>query len=218
MNRAIMTVMAIIGLTTAAGAASGATARFCATWAVPQFEDGDFGEDYLDLARTSPATTYNLAAKYTSVEVYKGETLVWWGPLDTSGCTAYMTVTTGQYVFRRYSALNHGDRSVRIMLDDWEWEEWSPSSLLKVDSSWNLYNPSGTFTLTAPNTATTYQGKMMPVFAQLLYRSETYDLLENGTTIWVSTDPDWDSPDLVDSFLMLPQAPASPPGFRIRPG
>jgi hypothetical protein len=190
MNRVILMSMTVIGLLAISGAAHAATARFCATWATPQFEDGDFGEDYLDLARTSPATTYHLAAKYTAANVYKGETLIWEGVLNTSGCTPYVTVSNGNYAFRRYSLLSHGDRDVRIMLDNWEWEEWSPDSLLQVVSSWNLFNVSGNVTINAPHTATTNQGRMMPVFAQLLGRSETYDLLETGTTIWVSTDPD----------------------------
>jgi hypothetical protein len=96
-------IVALSGL--AAKPAEATTRKFCAKWGY-SFEDQGLGEDYLLHSKEYMGVHYGeIIARRAVAVVYRNGTNIWSGNLDSAGCTASVTGTSGTFKFRHFDGI-----------------------------------------------------------------------------------------------------------------
>ncbi len=178
----LVCLAAALCITAAASTADAAYMKWCTRWR-SQYTDGGIGEDLF----TSTNVVYR-TAKYNSAEVWNQatSTRIWYGELDSSGCTPYLAVSSyTQYKFRQATKVKKDNRTIYVNPDSGTWGAsyiWLNSYYTTGNLYW-LYGYTHTF---SPNWNSP-KGNLMPLSRRVLavYTKLDYPL---NTLTYIRTD------------------------------
>jgi hypothetical protein len=143
MNRRSMAyALATVLVGVIAGTAHATTHRFCANWAY-HYRDAGFDEDYLLHTEEFWGYPYGVInANHTYAEVYRDGQFLWWGWLNSVGCTPTFPGQAGQYTFRVRSHFTKGYNTIgtfpRVAIFNNTGEGSNPWSTPGFQSTMNL--------------------------------------------------------------------------------
>ena len=187
----LVTVLCLLESAHAAG-----TMKFCGSWK-SMYTDSNMGEDWFtETAADGGPIEVDRTAEYTYAEVWRyagGITwnLVWYGNLDSSGCTSTLTVYGySTYIFRYFSKLQRGSgASARTIVvlgpnhSTWGDVPMYYDKVIVLAAVWQNMLPY-IVQAAGPNDVS----NIMPLMSRFLNSADTL-AYPTGTTTWIATNP-----------------------------